>query len=542
MQFAKKAVLVTAATLALAAAVPSTAAAQSRTPRDTLVMAYNIDAILTMDPAQVGEVVTDEIIRNVCDSLVAYDRQDPSRLVPNLAERWESSEDGLTYTFHLRRGLKHPSGNPVTAQDAAWSIHRVLHLGFGNAAQFTQWGLEKDKVEQQVRALDDHTLQVTVPEPWPINLFMYVFAGRQGFILDRKTIEPHIARRTDGTPDWGNGWLKTNLACIGPFRLARWTANDTVILERQPSWWRGEVPLRRVIIRHVVESAAQRLQLERGDIDIARDLNGEDTAAVDANQNLQLNTTLRHQLYYFGANMQHPILGKDEVRMAMRYLIDYQGLERTTLRYAGKAWNSFAPQGAFGALPPERGVAYRLDLDKAREHLARAGHADGFTVRLIHGTPFPSSDVAQHFQANAAKVGIRVEIEQMASGQLFSRMRDRNYELSFLAWAPGYPDADANATRHVFNPDNRPEARQTMFLSWRASFDRPWFNDMVQRARLERDETKRREMYYEIQERFMREGPFLYTLQSYRQLAMRRDVQGIIHHAFEVSYHGVRKQ
>lgn len=532
----------TLAAMALAVALTGQALAQSRTPRDTLVMAYNIDAILTMDPAQVGEVVTDEIIRNVCDALVGFDPRDPARLVPGLAERWEASEDGLTYTFHLRRGLKHPSGNPVTAQDAAWSIHRVLHLGFGNAAQFTQWGLEKDTVEQQVRALDDHTLQVRVPEPWPISLFMYVFAGRQGFVLDRKTIEPHIARRTDGTSDHGNAWLKTNLTCIGPFRLARWTANDTVILERQPSWWQGEVALRRVIIRHVVESAAQRLQLERGDIDIARDLNGEDTAAVDANPALALNTALRHQLWYIGANMSHPILGKDDVRMAIRYLIDYQGLERTVMRYAGKAWNSFAPAGAFGALPPDRGVPFRLDLERAREHLARAGHADGFTVRLIHGTPFPSSDIAQHFQANAAKVGIRVEIEQMASGQLFSRMRDRNYELAFLAWAPGYPDADANATRHVFNPDNRPEARQTMFLSWRAGFDRPWFNDAVQRARLIRDENARREAYYEIQERFMREGPFAYAFQSYRQLAMRREVQGITHHAFDVGYHGVRKQ
>jgi len=528
-----------AAALAFGLAAP--ASAQSRTPRDTLVMAWNIDAILTMDPAQVGEVVTDEIIRNVCDPLIQLDAQDAAKLTPGLAERWEVSEDGLTFTFHLRRGLKHPSGNPVTAQDAAWSIQRVLQLGFGNAAQYTQWGLAEDKAEQQVRALDDHTLQVTVPQPWPPQLFLYVFTGRQGFVLDRKAIEPHVGRRADGSSDRGNAWLKTNLACIGPYRLARWTASDTVILERQPTWWQGEVPLRRIIIRHVPESAAQRLQLERGDIDVARDLNAEDLAAVDANPALRLNAALRHQLYYIGANMQHPILGKDEVRMAMRYLVDYQGLERTVMRYSGKAWNSFAPQGAFGALPLDRGLAFRLDIEKAREHLARAGHADGFTVRLIHGTAFPSRDIAQHFQANAARVGIKVEIEQMAAGQLFSRMRDRNFELAFLAWSPGYPDADANASRHVYNPDNRPEAKQTMFLSWRASFDREWFNDAVQRARLERDPDKRVALYYEIQERFMREGPFMYNFQEFRQLAMRREVQGLAHHAFQVYYTTARK-
>lgn len=121
--------------------------------------------------------------------------------------------------------------------------------------------------------------------------------------------------------------------------------------------------------------------------------------------------------------------------------------------------------------------------------MARAGHAEGFTVRLIHG--MPSSDIAQHFQANAAKVGIR----------------DRNFELAFLAWAPGYPDADANAMRHVYNPDNRAEAKQTMFLSWRAGFDREWFNQAVLGARLIRNEAERAARYHEIQERFMREGP-----------------------------------
>lgn len=538
MRTGRYGLLAAAAALALGLA-PADGAA--RTPGNALVMAWNIDAILTMDPAQIGEVVTDEIVTNTCDPLIFLDQEDPAKMGPGLAERWDVSDDGLTYIFHLRRGLKHPSGNPVTAHDAAWSIHRVLHLGFGNAAQYTQWGLEKATIEQQVVALDDHTLQVKVPKPWPTSLFLYVFTGRQGFVLDKNAIEPHIGKRADGTSDYGNAWLKTNTACIGPYRLTRWTASDTVILDRNDNYWRGEVPLRRVIIRHVAESAAQRLQLERGDIDVARDLNAEDMAAVDANPELTLNAALRHQLWYIGANMEHPILAKDDVRTAMRYLVDYQGLERTVMRYSGKAWNSFAPQGAFGALPADRGVPFRLDIEKAREYLARAGHADGFTVRLMHGTSFPSPDIAQHFQANAAKVGITVQIEQMASGQLFSRMRDRNFDLAFLGWSPGYPDADANASRHVFNPDNRAEAKQTMFLSWRASFSKEWFNDAVQRARLERDEEKRKQLYYEIQERFMVEGPFMYNFQQVRQLAMRNEVKELKHHAFKVFYVTARK-
>jgi peptide/nickel transport system substrate-binding protein len=536
--FRKVAVAAAAAALL---ALPA-AAQQSRTPRDFLVMAWNIDAILTMDPAQIGEVVTDEVITNVCDPLIFQNARDAAQLEPGLAERWEVSEDGKTFTFHLRRGLTHPSGNAVTAQDAAWSIQRVLWLGFGNAAQFTQWGITAEQVEQQVRALDDHTLQVTVPEPWPPSLFLHVFAGRQGAILDRRTIQPHVTQRADGTPDHGNTWLKTNAACIGPYRLAGWRANETVTLERNDNYWRGRPPMRRIVIRHVAESAAQRLQLERGDIDVARDLNGEDTAAVAGGASTRILSELRHELWYIGANLQHPVLSNREVRMAMRYLMDYQGLQATTMRFAGRAWNSFAPQGAFGALPQEEGLRYSLDLAKAREHLRASGVQLPIRVRLMHATGFPSGELAQHFQANAARVGIEVQIEQMAAAQLFSRMRDRNFDLAALSWSPGYPDADANASRHVFNPDNRPEARQTMFLSWRASYFDGDMNALVDRARLIRNEEERRQAYYAIQRRFMEEGPFFYAFQRTRNLAVGNQIADIAQNAFKVSYFSATKR
>jgi peptide/nickel transport system substrate-binding protein len=510
--------------------------AEARTPRDALVMAWNIDNILTMDPAQIGEALTDEIVNNVCDQLVGFDPEDASKLRPALAERWDISEDGRTYTFHIRKGITHPSGNPVTADDAAWSIRRVMWLGFGNAATLAEWGLTADRIEEQVRALDEHTLQITVPEAWPPSLFLSVFAGRQGIVLDRKAIEPHVGTRTDGRPDHGNGWLKTNLACVGPYRLARWTASDTVILERNPGYWGGEPPMRRIIIRHIVESAAQRLLLERGDVDMARDLNGEDSAGVEANPNLRILTALRQQLWYISANMNDPIAGNADVRMALRWLIDYQGLERTVMRYAGLAWNSFAPRGAFGALPPEEGVAFRLDLDKARAHLSKAGYPDGFTIRLIHGSGFPYPDLVQHLQGNAAKVGIRIELEQMAYSQVTSRIRDRNFALAISAWTPGYEDADANAMRHIFNPDNRAEARHTMYLSWRVSYYDEAMNQAVLAARRERDPEQRIQMYHALQRKFMQEGPFIYAFQQVRLLAVGPALKDIKQSARRVAY------
>src|SRR5690606_40413405 len=113
------------------------APALAETPPNALVMAYNIDAITTFDPAQIAEAVTDEFITNICDSLANFAPDDESTSVPSLAESWDVSEDGLTITFHLRDGIVFPDGTPGTAGDLVWSMARVVQLGFGNAAQLT---------------------------------------------------------------------------------------------------------------------------------------------------------------------------------------------------------------------------------------------------------------------------------------------------------------------------------------------------------------------------------------------------------------------
>src|SRR5436190_9590416 len=102
--------------------------AQAATPPGALVMAWNIDAISTFDPAQVGEVVTAEIVQNTCDSLVDFDPADERKPIPMLAESWDVSDDRQKITFHIRKGAKFPSGNVATAKDVALGMQRVVKL------------------------------------------------------------------------------------------------------------------------------------------------------------------------------------------------------------------------------------------------------------------------------------------------------------------------------------------------------------------------------------------------------------------------------
>ena len=127
--------------------------AQAATPPDSLVMAWNIDAISTWDPAQIGEVVTSEIYANTCDALVDFDVKDEKKLTPAMAKRWDVSPDRKTLTFHLQDNLKFPDGTPASAGDLAWSMQRVVKLGYGNAAQITGiWLYQRECRQPHYRA------------------------------------------------------------------------------------------------------------------------------------------------------------------------------------------------------------------------------------------------------------------------------------------------------------------------------------------------------------------------------------------------------
>ena len=263
---------------------------QAATPKDALVMAWNLDAIITLDPAQIAEINGNDIMGNVCDTLVTLDYKNPSEFRPKTAESWSVSADGRTLTFKLRPDLKFPNGRAATAEDLAWSMQRVLKLNFGNAANLTEWGFKKETAEASFRATGPHIFEVALPEPYPLQLLLYgAFATNVSMILDRVEGEKNAKGE-----DLGNNWFKTNSSCVGPYRLRSWTANDTIQLERNDVYYGQKPALNRVIVRHVPESGAQRLLIEKGDIDVARILNSDDLKALEGKKDIRIEQTAMH--------------------------------------------------------------------------------------------------------------------------------------------------------------------------------------------------------------------------------------------------------
>jgi len=315
-----------------------------------------------------------------------------------------------------------------------------------------------------------------------------------------------------------------------------------VVLEANKDHWGPAPKLRRVIIRHVAEAGTQRLLLEKGDIDVARNLTPEDMRALESVKGVTLVNTRKPTLFYWGFNSADPFFAQEKVRLAMRYLVDYDGLARSVMAYDGVPRASFVPLGSFGGLNEEEGQPFRLDPEKARQLLAKAGYPDGFEATMIFGTHPYAPAIAQNIQANAAKVGVRIRLEQMANAQLFAKHRGREFQSALLGWGGAMPDAHANASRLIYNPDNRAEAKLTQFPSWRAAFQDAEANRMIDAALMERDESKRAAMYEQLQRDMMQRGPAAFLFQTIYVAGLRDNVQDWTWNGFATYFDRVSKR
>ena len=295
--------------------------ALAETPDDQLVLGVTMTSMRGLDPQELNQFESAEVVANLYDRLVTLPADDITRVEPMLAESWEISEDGKTFTFHIREGVTFHSGNALTARDAEYSLRRLVKMGLAPARDLTQWGLTADNVDALIRATDDHTLIVELPELWNSDLVLYSLASFSASVVDSALVQANI----EGD-DYGRTFLQTRDAGSGPFSLRMWRANDLLIADAYADYWNGAPAMKRVLMRHIPESSAQRLQIEAGDIDIATRLSSSDLNALAERPGVEILTTPGVGFYYIALNQESEILSKPKVREAFRYLIDYDGL------------------------------------------------------------------------------------------------------------------------------------------------------------------------------------------------------------------------
>ena len=403
--------------VALAALTPL---AQAATPGDTLVIAKQIDDIISLDPAEAYELSGIEMVSNTYDRIMRFEPTDVTKLVPGVAESVEVTDAGRTFTFKIRAGQTFASGNPVTAGDAAWSLQRVIKLEKTPVFLLSQLGWTKDNIDAMVTAPDDSTLVVKIGVDFAPSLVYALLGSVVGSVVDQK-----VAMEHETAGDMGNGWLKNNSAGSGAYVLKSWTPNEAVMLEANPNYRGGVAALKRVVVRHIPEASAQRLALEKGDVDIADNLTPDQIAAIAGNGDITVTTIPQALLYYIGFNNKMKELSDPKVRQALRYLIDYDGMANSFLKGAAQVHQSFWAEGFWASYNEN---PYTLDVAKAKALLAEAGFPNGFETEFVTYVQPTSWSAAQQNYLQA--VGIKVKITQLQVAAAIQGLARREPALS----------------------------------------------------------------------------------------------------------------
>src|SRR5690606_9256664 len=169
-----------------------------------------------------------------------------------------------------------------------------------------------------VKAADNYTIILNIAKPYATSLVINCLSAGVGSVVDSVEVQKHIKDN-----DYGYEWLRTHSAGSGAYKLLVWKPKDAVVMEANPDFYLGAPKMKRFIVRHIAEPSAQRLLLDAGDIDIARDLSADQVKQARKNDKFTVSTTEKLSTYYLGLNAaKSKPLANEKVWEAMRWLID----------------------------------------------------------------------------------------------------------------------------------------------------------------------------------------------------------------------------
>jgi peptide/nickel transport system substrate-binding protein len=492
-----------------------------------LIVATQIDDVITFDPGRAYETTNLTINHATYDTLLEIRSDDLNAIVPSLAESYTVSDDGLVYTFALRSGVTFASGNPLTAEDVRWSWTRLKNLK-GNPAFYA------DQIAS-IEVVDDLTAKVTLTVKYPA--FATIVTAPALSVLDSKLAIEHGA--TDAadadTTDTANDWLTQNSAGSGPFVLTSWTPLGEVTLVRNDSYWRGAAALSAVTLRHSDDATTKLQLLQRGDVDIYENVDKDLASQIGSDLQLVSGNTLNLTYLAISPSPDFNLpLSDAKVRQAIAKSIDFDGIINGLL--LGYATRPAAPLPV-GIVGSDAAAPYSRDIEGAKALLAEAGFADGFdmTIYIGSGAPggIPSETLAAKIQADLAEAGINVTIDQRPTSDFLTAFRAQELSFVFSTWTPDYLDATMWSDYFSY-PDSG--------LSKRVKMDIPEIADLATKAGFEVDPAKRAELYAEYVKAHVANAVFVPLFQPQQLYALRSNVQGFAFHpVYFMDFYGMSK-
>lgn len=401
------------------------------------------------------------------DGIGYYDYFD---IQPELAERYEISEDKKSITFHLRKDAVFHDGSPVTADDVKWSLDRVVASPIG-LAQFTTGSMTEAK---QFVVVDPHTVRVDLPQP--DRFALPNFALTYPIIVNSKLALQHATK----ADPLASEWLKANPAGGGAYKVARANVGERILFERFADWKSGELPGFAQVLWQTVPAAESRVAaLVKGDTDIAQDLPPKDVIELLKNDTVKVVGVPTSSFQFIGMNNQTAPFDDLRVRQAIAYALPYDAMFQAALFGRGEALFGGKP-GAPETTKFPQPLGYSTDLEKARALMADSGHANGFdtTFSFELSQATVAEPVALLLQEALGQIGIRVTIDKVPAGQLGTLLQEKKIPFYF-----------EGSTSYLLDPDYFFRVFYYGNTRWNfGAYQNPEFITLVDKTRYETDQ------------------------------------------------------
>ncbi|MCS7240683.1 MAG: ABC transporter substrate-binding protein, partial [Candidatus Bipolaricaulota bacterium] len=358
-----------------------------------------------------------------------------TEIVPGLAQSWEVSEDGLVYTFYLRKGVNFHDGTPLTAEAVKFNVDRQIDpnhpyhsTGVFAYAEFT-FGMV-----DSVTVLDDFVVQFKLKHPFAPFL-------RNMAMASAAIISPEAIKRYQAD-------IAINPVGTGPFKFKEWTPGVRIVLERNDNYWGERALLDELVFRPIVNPQSRLAALEAGEVDFIVNPPPEDVARLRENPNLQVVTELGQHTWWIALNCQRPPFNNVLVRQAVHHAIDKNAIVEGILRNTGIVATNPLPPNVWSYT--EEVKVYEYNPTLAKQLLAQAGYPNGFTVDFWvpesgSGMQQPI-EMATAIQAYLAQVGITARIQTWEWGTYLDKVFQPDYtevaEMHEMSWIMDNGDPD----------------------------------------------------------------------------------------------------
>lgn len=477
------------ACMALALMLPVIASANQS---DTLIWGRGGDSV-SLDLAQATDGESIKAGIQVLENLVIFGK-DSMDVEPQLAQSWSVSEDGLTWTFKLRQGVKFHDGEPFNAQAVYDSFARIidenhpLH-GYGKW-RYLSLSLKPVKA---INVVDDFTVELVTEKPFaPLlnNLALWLCP-----ILSPKAMYEHkdqIGQHPVGT---------------GPFKFVKWVKDDQIVFERNDEYWGDKAKVQKIVLKSIPEPSARLMALQSGAVDIADDLDPDSIKLVEKNANLAMIKRPSVNVGYLALNTEKPYLKDPKVRIALSHAIDKNAIIQAIFQgMAIPAKNPFAPSiwSYNDAVQP-----YEYDPAKATKMLKEAGFDFSRELELwampVSRAYMPDPvKTAELIQAYLASVGVKAKIVRMDWGAYLKKTSNGEHDLCMLGWLGGNADPD-NFLYGLLSADTAKTPGASNVALWKNAE----FTELCKEAQVIFEKEKRAEKYMKAQVIAHNEAPWI---------------------------------